>query len=287
MAWIGVLSQFPWDQFVTLTFDPRHRDVDRDRAEAEAQWWLGVVSHIVRHDLAWTFTTERHESGKWHVHVLVIGLRSEDVTLAKWIWERRHGKARVARVTDIEGVSSYITKYSYATNDIWVSDMAGRPPQAAARPTPESPETGTGEGEAPDNPALADQRVAPATVAAASSRDTARPKPRPSSARTSSVHREHRRVAGRVDGHAGAGVVQLGTDEGAAGERAPGTSRVCRGCGGQFHPRRPNQWCCAARCRARLSHAKHDEALRLVLAAITRGDLEDAASRLGEVLGGR
>lgn len=77
-----------------------------------------------------------------------------------------------------------------------------------------------------------------------------------------------------------------GADDDACGERAPSVRRVCRGCGVEFSPRRATQWCCAPRCRARLSHSRRDEALRLVLAAIVRGDVEDARVRLTEVLSG-
>lgn len=76
-----------------------------------------------------------------------------------------------------------------------------------------------------------------------------------------------------------------GLYDAACGERAPGVGRLCLGCGRAFEPRRPTQFCCAPSCRARLSRVKHDDGLRLVLAALTRGDLEDARVRLAEVLG--
>ena len=94
---------------------------------------------------------------------------------------------------------------------------------------------------------------------------------------------------GRVhaDERAGGVMTQLVADDDACGERAPGFGRRCLGCGLEFTPRRPTELRCTPRCRARLFlHAKRDEALRLVLAAIIRGDVEDARVRLTEVLGG-
>ena len=294
LAWIAFLARIGWDLFFTLTFDPRRGDVDRRRAESEAQWWLSVLSKVVRYDLGWTLTTERHASGAWHVHGLLKGLNSDDVALARWIWQRRHGKPRIVPVTDQAGVAAYITKNGYATNDILVSDNMVRHARAAANLA------------APEKPAQERRFVGSTNSAAVLGRRAA--KPGPSSAfstnmpadlepaesmagastaeGTASLLPGRPQVAGCADGPPEGVVAHPGADDAVGGERAPGEWRVCAGCGRQFIPRRPAQRCCTARCRAELSRRKRDQELRLVMAAIVNGDIGEARVRLAWLLHG-
>ena len=75
VAWVDFLSCIPWEFFVTLTFDPKRVfPVDCTRAEREAFRWCGQVGYALRRPVGWLIALERHASGQWHAHVLLVGV---------------------------------------------------------------------------------------------------------------------------------------------------------------------------------------------------------------------
>src|SRR5689334_19944682 len=74
-AWAQFLGRVGWEFFVTLTFDPnRVPDVDRALAVSEARWWCGDVARLTRTPVGWIIAAERGHGGRWHAHVLLVGL---------------------------------------------------------------------------------------------------------------------------------------------------------------------------------------------------------------------
>src|SRR5215813_6980314 len=74
-AWAEFLGRIPWQLFVTLTFDPKRVwDIDRQLALRETRWWCGEVARLTRRPVAWVIGPERGHGGRWHTHVLLVGL---------------------------------------------------------------------------------------------------------------------------------------------------------------------------------------------------------------------
>ena len=83
VAWVDFLSCIPWEFFVTLTFDPKRVfPVDCTRAEREAFRWCGQVGYALRRPVGWLIALERHASGQWHAHVLLVGVPPDISALA-------------------------------------------------------------------------------------------------------------------------------------------------------------------------------------------------------------
>jgi len=182
-------------------------------------------------------------------------------------------------VYDSEGATEYATKYAYKSGNVLLSDTLRKYMKATG-------DVGLG-------------------VRQRASRRGPQPQPVTNGAADGSLEVSSGRARGVVDhrargqrdagrssavsapGNADGVVTGQQVDSAACGERAPGASRVCQGCGQEFVPRRPGQECCAARCRARRSRARREHALRLVKVAIDQGDLDDARGRLDAVLNGR
>src|SRR5438093_2834606 len=89
VAWIDFLSHIPWELLVTLTFDPKKAfPVNRDLAGREAFEWCGLLARTVRRPVAYVIALERHRSGQFHAHVLLVGTGG-DISGPAAMWTQR------------------------------------------------------------------------------------------------------------------------------------------------------------------------------------------------------
>ena len=121
-AWGERLGTLPWEFFVTLTFDPKRvYPVGARRAEKEAVWWCGQVVHLQRRSIGWLCACERGRSGLWHVHGLLIGVKTLGRAPAA-MWRARNGRCDVRPVTAGMGAVLYTTKDAARTGEVYFSD---------------------------------------------------------------------------------------------------------------------------------------------------------------------
>ena len=127
-AWARFLGRFPWEWFVTLTFDPKRIfPVSRTRVEREAIWWGQSVAKACRSPVGWICAPERGRGGLWHGHVLMLEESkdwSPESTLS--MWRERNGRIDAQRVTDQAGITLYTTKQAAAAGTIMLSDTLTR-----------------------------------------------------------------------------------------------------------------------------------------------------------------
>lgn len=131
-AWSGVLACLPWELFVTLTFDDsKVPDVSEQLASREAFDWCNGASRIYRRPLGWVFAPETGKTGRWHVHVLIIGVPNalgepSRLPEACGVWKARNGFIDMQCVHDLRGVTLYSTKQAAAAGTLVWSDTLGR-----------------------------------------------------------------------------------------------------------------------------------------------------------------
>jgi hypothetical protein len=127
-AWGDFLGGVPWELFVTLTFDPkRWRSVDRNLAVKEATWWCYQVGRLTRRPVAWLIAPERHQSGSWHSHVLLVGLPPAGLGGApEAMWKQRCGRIDVRNVYAGRQVVVYATKSAALAACVELSDTLKR-----------------------------------------------------------------------------------------------------------------------------------------------------------------
>ncbi len=121
-AWGQFLGRVPWQFFVTLTF---RFEVGRAPAVREAQQFCTHVGQATRSPVAWLLAPERHRSGSWHVHVLLVGVPGEIVGPVA-MWRQRNGRVDVREVTDGTLIVIYATKSAALLGDVVVSDTLAR-----------------------------------------------------------------------------------------------------------------------------------------------------------------
>jgi hypothetical protein len=127
-GWVELLGRIRWEWFVTLTFDPKRVwDVDRELVVKEARWWCGQVARLVRRPVAWVIAPERGHGGRWHAHVLLVGLPDAGIgRVPEGMWRQRNGYIEVVRVRDSAAVAVYTTKSAALTGEIELSDTLVR-----------------------------------------------------------------------------------------------------------------------------------------------------------------
>lgn len=126
LAWEGFLGHLRWQHFVTLTFDPKRvYPVGNLRAANEVRKWCGLVGWTCRKPVGWLSTLERHRSGQWHAHALLIGVQGDLEPLVT-LWERRNGEISVKPITDGGGAILYTTKQAALEGEIEISDTLSR-----------------------------------------------------------------------------------------------------------------------------------------------------------------
>ena len=128
-AYAEFLRRYPWDLFVTVTFDPNlrslahHRNPERSDKDFRGlicftnerlygKRWLRRTKHK---GVIWARVQEPHVTGSLHFHALVHS-PSAPITLPiaraveTW-WERRYGMARVEVPRSQADVAKYLVKY--------------------------------------------------------------------------------------------------------------------------------------------------------------------------------
>jgi len=127
-AWASLLGRFPWQWFVTLTFEPsRIFPVRRRQVEREGTWLGQLVAKVCRTPVGWVCAPERGRGGLWHGHMLMLGASetwSPDAVLPAW--QARNGRIDLQRVTDQAGIALYITKDAAEAGTIVLSDTLAR-----------------------------------------------------------------------------------------------------------------------------------------------------------------
>lgn len=123
-AWETLLGRFPWQWFITLTFDPKRVfPVSRAVVEREATWWSNLVSKTLRLPVGWVCAPERGRGGLWHGHVVMLAKTprwSPEAALPAW--RERSGRIDARRVTNQAGMALYLTKAAAAQGTIVLSD---------------------------------------------------------------------------------------------------------------------------------------------------------------------
>jgi hypothetical protein len=127
-AWGDFLGGVPWELFATLTFDPRRwRSVDRNLAVKEATWWCHQVGRLTRRPVAWLIAPERHHSGSWHAHALLVGLPPAGLGDAPEVmWQQRCGRIDIRNVYAGRQVVVYATKSAALNACVEFSDTLKR-----------------------------------------------------------------------------------------------------------------------------------------------------------------
>src|SRR5687768_4128915 len=98
-AWAQLMGRIPWQWLVTLTFDPKRVfPISQDYAQREAVGWCHIVQYTYRRRAGWFVATERHRSGRYHAHVLLVGA-AKDLHSATEVWRERNGKVDTRPVT--------------------------------------------------------------------------------------------------------------------------------------------------------------------------------------------
>lgn len=129
------LARFPWQYFITLTWDPTRRpcEMSARRAERLARVAMCMLAKLVagRHwkdlvppTIQYAGVIERSIGGDLHVHVVAIlsrPLRADEIRdFLSW-WLTRFGFASLVPVNDISGISSYLAKASGPGEEFFVS----------------------------------------------------------------------------------------------------------------------------------------------------------------------
>lgn len=126
-AWEIFLGHLAWQLLVTLTFDPsRWPSVERSLASKEATWWCQQVARLVRRPVAWLVTTEQGRCGRWHAHVLLIGLPDGLGEAPEAMWRQRNGRIDVKSVNKANGAVLYTTKSAALVGEVELSDTLRR-----------------------------------------------------------------------------------------------------------------------------------------------------------------
>ena len=123
-GWATWLGYFPWQWFITLTFDPKRvYPVSQSVAEREAIRWCELVGRTVRLPVGWVCATERGRGGQWHAHVVMLA-NSEtwSPTAALPVWETRNGLIDLRPVHDLGRLGLYLTKDAAEAGTIVLSD---------------------------------------------------------------------------------------------------------------------------------------------------------------------
>jgi hypothetical protein len=133
-AWGNLLGRFPWQWFVTLTFDPtRVFPVSCAMVEREATAWSNQVSRMFRLPVGWVCALERGRGGGRHVHVLMLTDQQQwSPEAALPMWRERNGRIDARRVTDQAGIALYTTKEAAEAGTIVLSDTLTRYQPCAA-----------------------------------------------------------------------------------------------------------------------------------------------------------
>lgn len=126
-AWADFLGRFPWQWFVTLTFDPRRSfPVGHRHADREAFWWCGQVEHVLRRPVAWVYAPERGATGTWHVHALLLGIRTKrELRAPSVLWASRNGHFDARPVSCADGALLYTTKQAALAGEVVICDTLG------------------------------------------------------------------------------------------------------------------------------------------------------------------
>lgn len=126
-AWASWLGVFPWELFVTLTFDPaKVFPVSAALAGKEAHWWCGQLGRIHRKPIGWVYSVERGRSGSWHSHALLVGLGEDVGTAARAMWTERNGRIHVRAVDNGTRAVLYTSKEAALAGEIVLSDTIDR-----------------------------------------------------------------------------------------------------------------------------------------------------------------
>jgi hypothetical protein len=135
LAWGAFLGRVRWDNFVTLTFDPKRVfPVGQERAVREAVSWCNGVARALRTPVGWVVAPERTRSGQWHSHALLVGVEHEQAVALAAPWQFRNGMIDIRRVAagDSNTIALYTTKEAAITGEAVLSDTLGRYMLAAA-----------------------------------------------------------------------------------------------------------------------------------------------------------
>lgn len=131
------LSEFPWETFVTFTFDPRRApNVSERSVSREVFRWCGDVSRWSRRPVRWAYAVEGGGGGSLHAHALIIDARDAALEAGRTAWEARSGSIRTRAVDDIGWAARYLCKQIGPNGEVVLSDTLRRNHRAAQTTEP-------------------------------------------------------------------------------------------------------------------------------------------------------
>ena len=78
-------------------------------------------------------------NGKWHVHVLIIGVDESQVEVVAPLWRARNGHLVAKAVYDCAGAALYTTKDNAVSGEVVIADSLARYTSDAAEPLAPQP----------------------------------------------------------------------------------------------------------------------------------------------------
>lgn len=126
-GWGEFLTGFPWEQFATLTFDPRRAPNTSERTVSrEVFRFCGDMARMSRRPVVWAYAIEGGGGRHRHGHVLLIDARDAALEAAQRVWEARNGAIVVRPVDDIGHAARYLCKAIGPNGEVVLSDTLRR-----------------------------------------------------------------------------------------------------------------------------------------------------------------
>ena len=130
-GWAELISRYPWEWFVTLTFTD---DIHPEAALKSMRVWLSKLNREVfghrwyknvPYGVYWVAAIEYQKRGVLHLHLLITGVGDTRRLSYMDIWAEmgnKNGWARVEAVEANNAVSMYLSKYVTKDGEIYFSN---------------------------------------------------------------------------------------------------------------------------------------------------------------------
>jgi len=104
-SWAYLLAKFPWEWWVTLTFE---YDTSLSNAYIKFKRWLRLLNRRKNHKVGFFIVTEKQDRDVLHLHLLMLGIGN----LKPRTWEKKwiYGHARIKIYDEKKGARHYLAK---------------------------------------------------------------------------------------------------------------------------------------------------------------------------------
>lgn len=122
-GWAAFLSEFDWEQFLTLTTDPsRYRRSSVERVSREVHRFCCELSYLSRRPVGWAYAIEGGGGSSLHAHVLVLDATVSARQAVLSGWRARSGLTHRRDVDDIRAATAYLCKCIGPNGEIVFAD---------------------------------------------------------------------------------------------------------------------------------------------------------------------